>query len=50
MHYKTDKWGSDKSIDSVDNFIEHIKDYKIIKLDSNNFNYTKPTEKTVYIV
>lgn len=50
MHYKTDKWGNDKGIDSVDKFIENIKEYKIIKLDSNNLNYIKSIKKTIYII
>jgi len=50
MHYKTEKWGEDKGIDSVDKFIEKIKGYKIEKPDSNVLDYEKPSEKTVYII
>lgn len=50
MHYKTDKWGNDKGIDSVDKFIENIKNYNVIKTDSNKLDYIKPSEKTVYVI
>ena len=50
MHYITDSWDTDKPIDSVDKFIENIANYKIVKLDSNSLDYTKPNEKTVYII
>jgi Predicted Zn-dependent hydrolases of the beta-lactamase fold len=49
MHYRTDKWGSDKGIDDVGTFITNIKGYKIQKLDDNNFDYKKTEEKKVYI-
>jgi hypothetical protein len=45
MHYLTDK-----PIDLLDKFIDNIKDYKIVKSDSNNLDYKKPTEKTLYII
>ena len=50
MHYLTDNWNTDKPIDTVDKFLENIKDYKIVKLNSNNFNYEKSDEKLVYII
>lgn len=49
MHYKTNYWGEDKGIDSVEKFIDNIKDYKILKLDSNQLDYKKISEKIVYI-
>jgi L-ascorbate metabolism protein UlaG (beta-lactamase superfamily) len=50
MHYKTDKWGYNKGVDSIDNFIKNIKGYKIVKLDNNEINYTKSLEKIIYII
>jgi len=50
MHYITDSWDTDKPIDSVDKFVENIENYKIVKLDSNSLDYTKPNDKKVYII
>ena len=50
MHYQTDKWGIDKGVDPADKFIKNIKDCKIVKLESNELNYVKSAEKTVYVI
>lgn len=50
MHYKTDNWKTDKPIDLLDRFLENIKDYKVVRLDSNYLDYEKSPEKTVYII
>ena len=49
MHYKT----SDKiksNVNFIDNFIENIKGYKVIKSENNQLDYTKPSEKTVLVI
>lgn len=50
MHYKTDKWGKERGIDSVDKFIENIKDYSVIKTDSNKLEYNSSLQKGIYII
>ena len=50
MHYNASDWGKEKGLDSVDNFIKNIQDYKVVNMDSNELNYTKPSNKTVYVI
>ena len=49
MHYKTKYWGEDKGIASVDKFLDNIKEYQIIRLDTNNFVYEKPLKNTIFV-
>ncbi len=50
MHYRTEYWGSDKGISSVDEFLDYMKGYRIVRLNINSLDYTKAQDKTIYII
>lgn len=50
MHYQANGWGEGAGLASADNFINNIQGYEIVKIESNELNYSNTLDKSVYVI